>query len=67
MLVPMFFSVLGAHISVVKFQYLYLIWKNHVEFWPFSPHGNGVSIVSKRRLLHVKTAFIAGINGIFGR
>jgi hypothetical protein len=27
-LVPMFFPVLGAHISVVEFQYLYYSWKH---------------------------------------
>ena len=71
-LVPMFFPILGAHISVVKFQYPNLIWKESCGNMAVSTPKSGVSVVlnaefnhSKRRLQPLKTAVTAPQNGGF--
>ena len=49
-LVPMFFPIFGAHISVVKFQYFDLKWKESCGIMAVSTPKSGISIVSKRRV-----------------
>ena len=57
--------ILGAHISVVKFQYPNLIWKESCGNMAVSTPKSGVSVVlnaefnhSKRRLQPLKTAVL---------
>ena len=49
-LVPMFIPIFGAHISVVKFQYFDLKWKESCGIMAVSTPKSGISIVSKRRV-----------------
>ena len=65
MLVPMFFPVLGAYISVVKFQYPNLIWKESCGNMAVSTPKSGVSVVLKCRVQPLKTAVTAPQNGGF--
>ena len=64
-LVSLFFPILGAHISVAKFQYFDLKWKESCGIMALSIPKSGVSVCSKRRVQPLKTAFTASQNGGF--